>query len=408
MRSYYYPPEERPSFSPSPQTPRTRQGGIKAAVLFLCALALLTGAAVLFYVMEGSLLEEPFVPNTVEHNAAPTPTPTPDSVERAPLGDGTTLLLTAKPEGEPLSFQEIYQQNLPSIVSVRGTKTGGLSLGTGVVMSEDGYIITNAHVIEGCIQIDVILLLDGGSDGEAYQAALVGQDEQTDLAVLKIDCTKLTPAVFGDSSLLEVGDTVVAIGNPLGENLQGTMTDGIISAINRDVNVDGHTMTLIQTNAALNSGNSGGALINEYGQVIGITNLKMQSYSSSVEGLGFAIPSVTVKTIVDTLIAEGVVSGRPTIGITAYTVTLEMAEYYGCPVGVQIDQVEEKSDAWAKGLRRGDVIVQANGVDIETMDQLQAIKKDLKVGDVLTLRIWRDGAYQTVNIVLVEQYSLEN
>ena len=208
-----------------------------------------------------------------------------------------------------------------------------MSLGTGVVMSEDGYIITNSHVIEGCGAVDVVL-----QDERVFQALLVGQDAQSDLAVLKIACAGLTPAQFGDSTLLEVGDAVAAIGNPLGEELRGTMTDGIISAINRDVNVDGYTMVLLQTTAALNSGNSGGALINDRGQVVGITNLKMRAYDNTVEGLGFAIPTTTVKTVVDALIAHGRVEGRPTIGITGYTVTEELAEEYGCPRGVAVQR----------------------------------------------------------------------
>ena len=166
-------------------------------------------------------------------------------------------------------------------------------------MSQDGYIITNSHVIELCSRLSVVLW-----DDRSYSAALVGRDGQTDLAVLKIDCDGLTPAQFGDSAGIQVGDMAVAIGNPLGDKLRGTMTDGIISAINRDVDVEGRTMTLIQTNAALNSGNSGGALINAFGQVVGITNMKMQSYTTPVEGLGFAIPTATVKTVVDALIAE--------------------------------------------------------------------------------------------------------
>mgnify|MGYP001024913022 CR=1 FL=1 len=165
------------------------------------------------------------------------------------------------------------------------------------------------------------------------------------LAVLKIYCAGLTPAQFGDSTLLEVGDAVAAIGNPLGEELRGTMTDGIISAINRDVNVDGYTMVLLQTTAALNSGNSGGALINDRGQVVGITNLKMRAYDNTVEGLGFAIPTTTVKTVVDALIAHGRVEGQPTIGITGYTVTEELAEEYGCPRGVAVQSVRGGSDA---------------------------------------------------------------
>ena len=200
---------------------------------------------------------------------------------------------------------------------------------------------------------------------------------------------------------------MAAIGNPLGEELRGTMTDGIISAINRDVNVDGYTMVLLQTTAALNSGNSGGALINDRGQVVGITNLKMRAYDNTVEGLGFAIPTTTVKTVVDALIAHGRVEGRPTIGITGYTVTEELAEEYGCPRGVAVQSVRGGSDAQRQGVLPNDVIVAVNGETITDMDQLQAIKEGLAVGDVLTFRLWRGGHYLERDVALVDQYTLE-
>ena len=274
--------------------------------------------------------------------------------------------------------------------------------GTGIIMSADGYIITNHHVIENAQAVSVLT-----NDDKEYTAAIVGSDETSDLAVLKIEASGLQAAEFGDSSVLQVGDSVVAIGDPLGVTLRGTMTDGIISAINRDVNVDGYTMVLLQTTAALNSGNSGGALINDRGQVVGITNLKMRAYDNTVEGLGFAIPTTTVKTVVDALIAHGRVEGRPTIGITGYTVTEELAEEYGCPRGVAVQSVREGSDAQRQGVLPNDVIVAVNGETITDMDQLQAIKEGLAVGDVLTFRLWRGGHYLERDVALVDQYTLE-
>ena len=384
--------------------PPRRRGGRTAVVCFLIAIALLVGLAVLLRLLPAAELELPAGQDgDIRQPFAPAASEQPTTVERAPLGDGTTLELFPLPEGEPLRFQEIYQANLSCIVSVRGTKGSSMSLGTGVIMSENGYIITNSHVIEGCSAVDVVLW-----DERVYPALLVGRDEQTDLAVLKVECTGLSPADFGDSGLLRVGDVALAIGNPLGEDLRGTMTDGIISALNRDVNVDGRTMSLIQTTAALNSGNSGGALINEYGQVIGITNLKMQSYYDTVEGLGFAIPTATVKAVVDTLIETGVVTGRPTIGITAYTLTQAMAEAEGLPQGVCIKSVQAGSDAWRQGLRAGDVIVEANGVSIRTMDELQALKNGMQVGEVLSLRYCRENGWHTADVTLVDQYTLED
>ena len=396
MRNYY---DQTAAWAP----PR-RRGGRTAVVCFLIAIALLVGVAVLLRLLPAAELELPAGQDgDIRQPFAPAASEQPTTVERAPLGDGTTLELFPLPEGEPLRFQEIYQANLSCIVSVRGTKGSSMSLGTGVIMSENGYIITNSHVIEGCSAVDVVLW-----DERVYPALLVGRDEQTDLAVLKVECTGLSPADFGDSGLLRVGDVALAIGNPLGEDLRGTMTDGIISALNRDVNVDGRTMSLIQTTAALNSGNSGGALINEYGQVIGITNLKMQSYYDTVEGLGFAIPTATVKAVVDTLIETGVVTGRPTIGITAYTLTQAMAEAEGLPQGVCIKSVQAGSDAWRQGLRAGDVIVEANGVSIRTMDELQALKNGMQVGEVLSLRYCRENGWHTADVTLVDQYTLED
>lgn len=400
MRNYFY-GAEQPRFPLSPPPPPKRPRRDRRAALLVCTLLLLAGAAAGARLLGGDWAADLPPLNTNSPLESPLRTPQPE-VERAPLGDGTTLVLAERPQGEPWSLQDIYAANLPSIVSVQGSAQDGYSLGTGVIMSADGYIITNSHVIEHCSQLEVILWNE-----RSYPAALVGQDSETDLAVLKIDGSGLSPAAFGDSSLAEVGDPVAAIGNPLGSELRGTMTDGIISAINRNVRVQGRTMTLIQTNAALNSGNSGGALINQFGQVIGITNMKMRSYTTPVEGLGFAIPTTTVKVIVDALIAEGVVGGRPTIGITAYTLTAEMAQERGCPPGVWVQEVQDGSDAWARGLRPGDVIVQVNGADITLMEELQAAKAGLAAGDTISLRFWRAGTYQSVEITLVEQYTLE-
>ena len=321
------------------------------------------------------------------------------TVERAPLGGGVTMTLNARPQSEPHTLQTIYQENIQSIVAIWGDEGNSYSYGTGVVLSADGYIITNAHVIEGCSAVEVVL-----QDDSTYEALLVGMDLPTDLAVLKIDAQGLYPAAFGNSDEMQVGDTVAAIGNPLGHELRGTMTNGIISAINRDVDVDGYSMVLIQTTAALNSGNSGGALINEYGQVIGITNMKMYAYDDTVEGLGFAIPTATVKVVVDDLIRQGYVSGEPTIGITCYTVTEELAEEYDLPLGVYVDSVQKNSDAKAQGVFPGDVIVEVNGQPVTTVEELLAMKEEMSVGDILHLRLWRDGAYLQRDVTVMEQY----
>ena len=399
MRGYYY--EENRLY---PVQPPERSGRWKLVVLAVCLLVALTGIVfclrIVWDMQAPAALDPPEVSRKpVQASRAPQVETT---VERAPVGDGTTLTLHPWPDTMPHSLQAIYQENIQSIVSIRGEGPLSYSFGTGVILSRHGYIITNAHVIEGCSQLEIIL-----QNNESYPALLVGKDSQTDLAVLKIDAHDLTPAVFGDSGRLQVGDTVVAIGNPLGQELRGTMTDGIVSAINRDVSVEGHTMSLIQTTAALNSGNSGGALINQYGQVVGITNMKMYAYDDTVEGLGFAIPTTTVKVIADVLMEKGVVDGRPAIGITCYTVTEDMAAEYDLPAGVRVESVEDGSDAKAQGIFPGDIIVEANGQSIAAIEDLLALKEGMQAGQVLHLRLWRDGVYLERRITLVEQYVLD-
>mgnify|MGYP003293714481 CR=1 FL=1 len=301
---------------------------------------------------------------------------------------------------DSLSLQEIYETSILSAASIICQQRGGTATGSGIVMSEDGYIITNYHVIDGAEQIQVLLYNE-----KYYSAELVGGDEPTDLAVLKIQASGLVPAQFGDSDVLRVGDPVVAIGDPLGTELRGTMTDGIVSAINRDLEVDGRHMTLIQTNAALNSGNSGGPLINCYGQVIGINTVKMLGGASvaSAEGLGFAIPINVAKPIIDELIDRGYVSGRPAIGIEGITLDIRMQFFYSLPAGVMITAVEEGSDAEAKGLMSDDIIVSYNDKRVSASDQLTAAKEGSAAGDVADLVIYRKGKYYEVSVTLMDQ-----
>lgn len=367
---------------------------------------LLGGTAVLLALRAQPVALEALLPGTVQgqpgvgHPSVEL-MPAPE-LRRAPNGDGTVLTLAERPAEAAMSFQDIYKKVSPSVVFIRAATGQGISQGTGVVMSADGYIITNAHVIEGSFRADVVL-----EDGGQYEALLVGSDAATDLAVLKIDAQGLTPAEFGDSDQMEVGDVVVAIGNPMGEELRGTMTDGILSAINRDMEVEGRQMTLLQTTAALNTGNSGGALINDMGQVIGITNMKLMAYNSTVEGLGFAIPSRTAKTVVDDLIGYGVVKGRPMLGITVRPLTAEERTGRSLDHGLWVEQVEEKSDAWTQGIRTGDVLLSANGVELSVNDDLLELKNALAVGETIQFCLWREGETLDITVELVEQYSLE-
>lgn len=311
---------------------------------------------------------------------------TPYSVENRPVEDEKAL-----------SLQQIYEKVSPSVASISCINAMGSGTGTGIVMSQDGYLITNYHVIEDAQQIYVLL-----GTNDQYPARLVGGDETTDLAVLKVDARGLTAAEFGDSDMLRVGDAVVAIGDPLGTQLRGTMTDGIVSAINRDLNLSGRQMTLIQTNAALNSGNSGGPLINCYGQVVGINTMKMSSYYSA-EGLGFAIPITQAKPILDELILQGYVSGRPAIGISGQTIDLRAQLFYHLPSGVIITDILEDSDAAQKGLQPDDVIVAINDRNISSLDDLVRAKDGSVAGDVVRLTVYRGGRYYYVDITLVDQ-----
>ena len=396
-------PPEAPAAPPRRKKDRSERG---AATLLAVLSLLLGGTAVLLALRAQPVALEALLPGTVQGQpGVGQPSvelvPAPE-LRRAPTGDGTVLTLAERPAEAAMSFQDIYKKVSPSVVFIRAATGQGIAQGTGVVMSADGYIITNAHVIEGSFRADVVL-----EDGGQYEALLVGSDAATDLAVLKIDAQGLTPAEFGDSDQMEVGDVVVAIGNPMGEELRGTMTDGILSAINRDMEVEGRQMTLLQTTAALNTGNSGGALINDMGQVIGITNMKLMAYNSTVEGLGFAIPSRTAKTVVDDLIGYGVVKGRPMLGITVRPLTAEERTGRSLDHGLWVEQVEEKSDAWTQGIRTGDVLLSANGVELSVNDDLLELKNALAVGETIQFCLWREGETLDITVELVEQYSLE-
>ncbi len=303
------------------------------------------------------------------------------------------------PQPGGLSLQQIYENTIDSVVSISCTLAGGASSGTGVVISENGYIVTNCHVVEDARAVSVLF-----TDGTQLPARIVGTDPVSDLAVLQVSAQDLQPAQFGDSNALRVGDLAVAIGDPLGIEFRGTMTDGIISAINRDVTTNGRTMTLIQTNAALNSGNSGGPLLNCYGQVIGINTLKIGAFTDSagVEGLGFAIPSTTVKEVVDQLMHQGYVSGRPTLGIQCRELTATERQFYRLPAGLLVTQVEEGGAADMIGMAAGDILVRLDETDTTDLDILTSVVLEHKVGDQLKAMIYRSGKYYTTTVTLAE------
>ena len=401
-------------YGTGPTQPPKDRGGIIALLLVL--VILLCGIVTALGILNVKLfqkLNNPILPNedltisfsvqqTEPVSIASEPTEVPVVVsEESPtmsLQQVPSSVATVRQEGG-LSLQEIYRKNIPSVVSIICKLPGGSSTGTGVVLTKNGYLVTNSHVVEGAQAISVQL-----TDERVFTAMLVGADEISDLAVLYIDTQDLTPADFGDSESLEVGDTVTAIGDPLGVEFRGTYTDGIVSAINRNVDMDGRTMTLIQTNAALNSGNSGGPLINCHGQVVGINTMKIGAFTDSagVEGLGFAIPSATVKAIVDQLISQGYVSGRPAVGIAGESLSSFYQYYYRLPAGLYITEVEYGSDAYRVGIEEGDILLSLGDRRITTMEELKSAIYNYEVGQTVEAIIYRGGQQYRVELTLAE------
>ena len=392
---------EVPPMSQKPHTPKNKKHS-RGLALGLCGVA----AACLL-----------FAGGAVVGNMAFGGHANSDSGTSASTSDSApTLQINSKPESDSsnssdnydtadgMAGEDIYKKVNPSVVSVISTTAEGTGSGSGVIMSKDGYIITNNHVVDGAQSVSVQL-----SDGTSLDAEIIGTDEQTDLAVIKVTPTSdLTAAEFGDSDELEPGEYAYAIGSPGGVQFANTITGGRISAINRDLTVNDRVMTLIQTDASINNGNSGGALINKYGQVVGITSAKLSGNafgSATVEGMGFAIPINTAKDIVDELIQNGYVSGRPSIGITGQNV--ESAD--GKVSGVQVYSIDSRAKAASEGLQVGDVITAVDGTPTPDMDKVNELKQDKKAGDKLTLSVYRISTGKTLNITitLTDSHDLE-
>lgn len=306
----------------------------------------------------------------------------------------------------------IAEKLSPSVVGVRVSYlsqslfglTEAEGEGSGIVYSEDGYIITNYHVIEEAVtssNAEIYVLM---SDGEEYEATIVGSDSVTDLAVIKIDATGLTAAEFGDSDSIKVGELAVAIGNPLGQEFAGTVTGGYISGLNRTVTVDNTVYNLIQTDAAINSGNSGGPLVDASGRVIGINTVKVSA--TGVEGIGFAIPINEVLPIVEELIANKKIT-RPFIGIGGITLTESLANRNRLVEGIYVQEITKGSPADLAGVKQGDVVVEANDTKVTSIAELNNIKNKLKVGDTIKLKIYRNKEYITLNITLASTSDFE-
>lgn len=291
--------------------------------------------------------------------------------------------VSAQQYWDPWSGRYYYSQD-PS----QNSETVEQGSGSGIIISDDGYIVTNQHVIDGATEVEVVL-----NTGTTYKAEIIGQDSKTDLAVLKItpENETLTAAVLGDSTTVEVGELAVAIGNPMGMEFSGSVTAGIISAVNRTMTIDNRTYNLIQTDAAINSGNSGGALINQYGEVIGINSVKLSS--EGVEGMGFAIAISEAKPIINDLMQSGHVTGRPLVGIG-----ITETRY-----GLFISSIQEGSGAEEAGLQVNDMILEVDGQKVTSTSEVNEIRDTKKPGDYLTFKILRESETMEISVKLTEE-----
>ena len=394
---YSYQPQ--PDTAPeAPQKPKKNRTGAKVTALVLsCALV---GGAMGF---GGSALQ-----NHLAAKNADTEEAQQASVVYEGSRETSVINIAQIDTSKEMTPAEVYAQNVNSTVGIRtsittnywGYQTQAAAAGSGFILSADGYILTNYHVVEDSNSITVSLY-----DGTEYDATLVGCDESNDIAVLKIDAEGLTPVVLGDSDNLNVGDQVVAIGNPLGE-LTFSLTTGVVSALNREVTLSSNvTMNLIQTDCAINSGNSGGALFNLYGEVIGITNAKYSSSSSSseasIDNIGFAIPLNHVKNIVKSIIETGSIT-KPYIGVTVSSVSSE-AQGYGLPTGAAVRSVEADSPPAKAGLEENDIITEVDGTAINSSTELVNYVGEKTPGDELTFKVYRQGEELELTVTIGEK-----
>ena len=381
--------EYQDSFDPTPiyhtEPPKRKSGTGKVIALALC-VSLLGGA-----LGAGGVLMAMKAKDTPPTAGSDTPSYVLQSDR-----ESAQLEIVPAGSGKVLTPAQVYAQNVNSTVGITtsvttnfwGYQTTSAASGSGFVLSKDGYILTNHHVIENSSAVTVAMY-----DGTTYDAKVVGYDASNDIAVLKVEATDLTPVVLGDSDKLLVGDDVMAIGNPLGE-LTFSLTKGVVSAKDRRVTLSsGTTMNLIQTDCTINSGNSGGALFNVYGEVIGITNAKYSnngvSSEASIESVGFAIPVNHILSIVKSIVEKGYVA-KPYVGVSVTDVSQE-AQGYGLPKGASVNSVVEGSPAEAAGLQRSDIITAVNGNAIEGADDLVSIVADANPGDHLELSVYRQG-----------------
>lgn len=432
------------AYSEDSETKPKKKRTVLKAVAFLMSLVIVGAGSIQVYkyAEKNSLEPSPITTDNDEESESKSDESKEDSKSAVTTtasseSEKIASLIELASRKDAMSVPDIVENAMPSVVGVSATFEytsqsynpydffgGGFGdsstqteeikgTGTGIIMSEEGYIITNAHVVYDtseyncgkATEVSVVLY-----DEKEYDAKIMGCDVETDIAVLKIEADNLKAAEFGDSSELKVGELVIAIGNPLGFELFGSVTSGIVSALDREITVNEQQMKLIQTDAAINSGNSGGPLLNSCGQVIGINSAKMSSSynsSSSIEGLGFAIPISEARAIIDDLIVYGHVTGRPQIGIQTQDVSETISRFYGIPVGVYVVSVSEGSSAEFAGIMQGDVIIGADGEAVTNLDQLNEIKKKHKAGEEITLTISRQGEDIDITLILQEEVPVE-
>ncbi|MCI8632151.1 MAG: PDZ domain-containing protein [Lachnospiraceae bacterium] len=394
--SFYHTCESSPEGTPAPYRPRSKTfSRSRVIALILCCSVLFGGICFgSAWALRGAFSSDASTPSA---NAPSNPS--------QPSNPSSLALKMAKTEEDALTIPEITAKASPSVVEIttESVQTGTMlqqyissGAGSGVIVTDDGYIITNHHVIENATRINVTL-----QSGEVYPATLVGLDDQLDVALLKIEASGLTPASIGTSSDLIVGQTVVAIGNPLGQ-LGGTVTDGIISALDRSITLDGQTMSLLQTNAAINPGNSGGGLFNAQGNLIGLVVAK--SSGTDVEGLGFAIPVDNIVTILEDLKTYGYVKGRVSLGVSLLDINSDQMAwmYRVSEQGIYIYSITEGGAADQAGLLPGDRVLSINNQSVSSIEEIKTLLKEVSVGDTLTIEISRTGQVQTVSVTAGE------
>lgn len=405
---YYGVPVHQPQKQPKPKKHGSKFGLKLLAVVLCCAITSAASLGVFVVMIQNGVIN--VQSSEASSNAAFT-------ISRVVNGDtGSDTSTSSDGTVSAMSDQDIAAKLTPSVVCIQNyqvtqnygfmqTDTSDSSVspaseGSGIIMSEDGYIITNAHVVEGATSLKVMT-----SDGETYEAQLIGSDTVTDLAVVKINATGLTAAEFGSSEDLRVADKVMAIGNPGGHELSSSVTIGYVSALNRAIsnNTTGYTMEYIQTDAAINPGNSGGALINEYGQVVGINSAKISA--TGYEGLGFAIPIDTAQPIISDLIQYGYVKDRAVLGISGQFIDSMTGRFYGLPQGEYVAQLNS-SEAQASGLQVGDVITAIDGQQLDSESTLRSAILSKKPGDTVTLQVYRSSTQQSATVELkLSEYS---